>query len=96
MQDDDVIEQFSAQGADLAFGERVLSWRAGSRLDFFEAERGKTTARFLPVDAVIVAEDVPGLRPRTEGFAELRSDPGRMRFARGRQSGRCDVGHGEG
>lgn len=75
VEDDDVVEKFSTEGARHAFGDAVLPWAAGGDLLVLESKRTNRGGNASLEDGVVVADEVlvPGLEG--EGLSEVLVDP---------------------
>lgn len=80
VQDDDVIEQLAAEGADKAFDESVFPRRPGSRGDFLDAKCFEAARDFRAIDAVVVADEITGRFIEGECLFQLQCDPCRVRL----------------
>lgn len=73
--DDHVVEALAAEGADQAFGKRILPRRVGRHGDFLHVERAEGAAEDGRVDAVAIAEEEARRGVVRPGFAQLLRRP---------------------
>ena len=57
IQDDHVVEELAADGADHAFDEGILPWRTGRRENLGDAHAVHPSPKLAAVDAVAIAEE---------------------------------------
>src|SRR6266851_4303460 len=75
VQDDDLVEQFAAEGANDAFGEGVLPGRAWRSENFGQPHALRSSPELATVDAVAIAQEVAGRRVIGERLDDLLRSP---------------------
>src|SRR5438132_7613526 len=82
VEDDHVVEQLAADGADHARGEGVLPGRAWCCEDLGDAHTLNPSSELAPVDAVAIAKEIARRRVIGERLDDLLSGPGGSRRVR--------------
>ena len=75
VQHDQVIQTFSAYGADHAFAVWILPWRAWCNKDFLDAHAFNSLLEVVTVDAIAIADEKPWGRLVREGVDDLLGGP---------------------
>jgi len=76
IQDDHMVEELAADGADHAFDQGILPWRTGRRENLGDAHAVHPSPKLAAVDAVAIAEEIARRRVIGERLDELLRGPG--------------------
>ena len=82
VEDDDMIKTFPPDRTDQSFRMSILSWRSRSGWPVTNPHRVKTPFKYLTVNAVAIADDMPRHRFPAAGHRQLPGNPFSRRMRR--------------